>query len=280
MNNNLLKDLILYLTKNNCVSTIKLLELRKLSKNAKLIIETESAEIINILNVEKELEKKFYYNKEVYDKLYYKRLVIKNTIKKTVVKHYEIKIPIISNYLDNLYDDYTLIHFVNEIDIPWEWKILLYTYYNNPNVFINLYPAKFINKLIQIQKDKLNEIYKNDPCFINVVYILPICYTKHYKVYVNTEQYVTVLCYVMIYDKTIVSTNNYITVTLNLEDLDNTKVHYNTIKNYLIKTSECIKSGNTKKRVNDFCYITDVVNECKSITDCLTILLNNVKQNI
>lgn len=291
MNKETIKYFICYIIKRNLISTINLLEFRKICKQWKYIIENESSIINRLLTYKIEINKKLFYNKTNYDQYHYKRIIIKNILIPLFPQYQKIKIPFINSYYMDL-DDMEIqdkVYFIGDENIPIEFSIFLQEYYNSPTVYIRIYPPNIIEKNIIEHKNKLRERIINmkidKPDLYGIIFLVPLCYSKHYRSHYKDKQFINILCYINIIDKDLESDfpetyERYIVLNIELNDLENNELHYDTLFKYLMDISKSIISNDPQNKLKDYYYPQDLAYNAQSFEKCFDVLIQNQKFNL
>lgn len=283
-NDSILKYFIYYVIKKSLISTDTLFNLRKLCKKWKQQIEYESDDVIRTLKYQIIIREKLKYDKDSYDHNTYKRKIIKNTLTSLYTQYKKLKLP----GIDFCYSDLDLdeepekIYFVSSKNMPNEFSIFLEEYYINPTVYVRLYPPEVIQNSINFHKNKLRSYLDTDLNLIKVIFLVPLCYSKHYKAFYHDKQYINILCYINIIDENLkkLFPEKYIVLSLELDDLENNEEHFNSIQKYLNNISKSIFSENIKDKIADYSYPENLASNSKSFERCFDILLQNQKFNL
>jgi hypothetical protein len=228
---------------------------------------------------------------KIYDQYHYKRLIIKNSLIPQYPKYNELRIPFINFcYMDfdNEEDDNTpkeKIYFIDELNIPFEFYIFLEEYLNNPTVYVRLYPPEIIRKNISDQKNNLRGYMSKSIELYKVIFLIPLCYSKHYRIHFKDKQYITILCYINVIDKELEFSfpdlsERYISLIIEMNDLENNELHFDKIQQYLSDISKSILSDNVEDKITDFYYPQDIAQHSQSFEKCFDVLIRNQKFNL
>lgn len=289
--NEVFRYFICYVIKRNLLSPNKLFEFRTLCSKWKQTIEYESSEVERLLKYQQEIVKKLFYDTNTYDQYHYKRKIIKNTLIPWFPKYKELQIPFINScYMDLDFDDEPeKVYIVCEENIPNEFRIFIQEYYNSPTVYVKLYPPEIIKKSIMEHKNKLRDYLINMSDgkleLYGRIFLVPLCYSKHYKIHYKDKQFVNILCFINVVDKELESDfpemhERYIVLTIELEDLENNEFHYELLQKYLMSISKSIVSDNSQDKIPDYYYPQDVAQNAQSFDKCFDLLIQNQKFNL
>lgn len=281
--NDLIKYLTNFIIKYNLVDDIKLYELRKLNKQWKLIIEQENAEVVRMIKYHNNIRKKLHYDRDVYDNNYYKRIIIRNQFSQLYEEYKKITIPCMN--IDYMIMDLDIdsdenieekVYVEEYIYMPYSYDIFIYEYSLNPSPYIEIFPVEYIKKNIFSHIVKLKKYMDID--YSNVIFLIPICYSKHFKAHIKDKQYVSILCFINVIDKTLNFPDyyeRYIVLIIDLDNLENTAINYVTIQNYMENITDTIANNDNENKITDYYYADDIVTKCETFDTCLNTLFEN-----
>src|SRR5271170_2075457 len=281
-NDDTLRYFICYIVKKNILTTIKLLDLRKLCKSWKLSIESESDDVNRILNYKKIITQKLKYDKNIYNADYYKRIIIKNTLNPLFPMYEQIKITTVNICYMDIDEDNDINYFVGEDDLPYEFKIFLQEYNINPTIYVRIYNPQIIIKTIadhkNIIRDKIINSDLSQPNLCRIIFLVPLCYSKHYRVHYKDNQFINVLCFVNIIDnelKNIFPDERYVVISIEVDNLEDNEVHCFTMQKYLLSIYKSIVSDDPQDKIAEYCYPQDLANCLQSFDKCFDNLIQN-----
>ena len=187
------------------------------NNNNKSDTESNNKTIIDLFKKDDRKYDKNYYNSQVYKK------ELNNAIKK-----FNIFGPMITNCIDDLSGGNFDI--IIEGPVNKDVELFLYEFLKNPEYGIYLFEEKNFNKINQLQINK---------CLIyNVIYIIPLCYTKVYIPKLRSFN-ISILCYLHIFD-------------------ENLKLNFNEIYK-IIEYGEITKNDNIEDII--LCKLIKTINE-------------------
>lgn len=169
------------------------------------------------------------YDSGVYDQYTYKRKYISIQFEKDYELYKDLKLPIIVNRNSwglDMEDTLRIKEFVSMLDI----------YRNFPSPFIKIYPPKIIKEFIyKCKLDALDKIVekKNKK---KLCYKIPLCYSKHYNNYNESDRYINVLlCVLNIYlkEETDKTNTQFLVVKLHVQNLRNKMECSYALKKYI-----------------------------------------------
>lgn len=286
----ILRYFICYVIKKNLLTDAKLFDLRKLCKSWKNTIETESDDVQHILKYQLSMRDKLKYDKEIYDQHHYKRQIIKNILEPLLPKYHELKIP----FIDSCYMDLDFIdpaesekcYYVGEHSIPYEFMVFLREYYDSPTVYVKIYTPEIIKKVITDHKNKLREylcLYTEKPELYGIIFLVPLCYSKHYREHYKDKQFLNILCYINLIDKNLADDfpdEKYIVLTVDIDDLEDNDAHYSIMQKYLASITKSITSDKVQDKIADYYYPQDLAQNAQSFDKCFENLIRNQKFNL
>jgi hypothetical protein len=247
-------------------------------------VETFKSNIKKIIN----------FDPEVYDQFTYQRLILKRLYVELLPLYQKLKLNVIDKTYteDDLEDDldttFYLVYCMVEKDFPIEVTLFIEMYSNYPEPKINLLQPEYINRFLLFNRKELNSLnlyLSTKPKYDNILFLIPVCYTKHYKQNYRDINYVTVLCTINIIDDHIESelknkNNRYLILHVSLNNLDNNAFILAEIEHYIHKIYKSIRTNESKDKIKEFYYFQDILNIAKSFKDCLQCLMKDHRSHL
>jgi len=171
-----------------------------------------------------------WYDKKEYDKNSVHRQIISQELSFTWGGYHMELIPRIEYFDDDLADE-NVDQFITGIipkKLPQEFLTFLDVYKEFPNNKIRLYPTEFIKTIADFQFHEIRNILRDTGDVQKLIYINPLCYSKHYKSSLNDKQYINVLCYINHIDNSY-DDERFFVLVLELPDLQNKEHHKKTL---------------------------------------------------
>lgn len=166
-----------------------------------------------------------WYDKKEYDKNSVHRQIIAQELSFTWDGYHTDIIPGIELFQDDLgLDDDQLITAVIPKKLPHEFLTFLDVYREFPNNKIRLYSTEFMISIADSQFHEIRGIMRENGEVRDLIYINPLCYSKHYKNSMDDKQYINVLCYINHIDNSY-DEERFFVLILELNDLQNMESH-------------------------------------------------------
>lgn len=170
-----------------------------------------------------------WYDKKEYDKNSVHRQIIAQELLSTWDGYHTDIIPGIEFLQDDL--DYEkpigaseCITAIIPKKLPHEFLTFLNVYREFPNNKIRLYPIEFMVTIADSQFHEIRNILRDTGDVQDLIFINPLCYSKHYKSSLNDKQYINVLCYIN-YINNSYDEERFFVLVLELNDLQNMESH-------------------------------------------------------
>lgn len=184
-----------------------------------------------------------WYDKKEYDKNSVRRHLIAQEL-----LYYDYNKNIIPG-LELLYDDLCIsklnenvITAITPKKLPPEFLTFLTIYKKFPNNKIRLYSPDFMIEIADLQFHEIRTILLTGE-IKDLIYINPLCYSKHYKNSLDDKQYINVLCYINYIDNSY-DEERFFVLVLELNDLQNMEIHKKHLKNELNHIVQNVRSNN------------------------------------
>jgi len=199
-----------------------------------------------------------FYDENIYDGYFYKRRMMKRKLESTP-PYDTLKIINIEYYYDDLdlddsaeandgQDDKELIISIKTDAFVPEFMMFFEIYKQYPSPFVRLYPLSFMEELFSAQyKDLRNKI--NNDNLNNLVYLVPFCYSKHYRTQKIEKQCINILCYINIIDSVMnarapINSHRFVTLEMEQEDGMISQTHIKSLTAFIMEYTENIQNGN------------------------------------
>ncbi len=236
----------------------------------------ESVDTLYEKIVEASIFMRLYYPKRsdgkpsLYKKDYYDKQIIISKSKALWPKYDESFVVCLSYIEDDLFDEDNVVS-AEATQLPLEFRLFIKYYKEYPDTRIRLYQPKVLQKItlqqIQYTHKKLDTG--------RVVHLTPICYSKHYKGDMDDKQFANVLCYVNALDNSMFNDlgslyERFHVITLELEDMQDKKEHYDALVNAIFNITNKIES--------DVGYLEDL--DLVTFCQCYDRLLKKQKYNL
>lgn len=214
-------------------------------------IRAECPEVEHWHNVYNNIYNVLSYDIDVYDQYSYKRLQMQVEIAQNLPTYENLTLP----YIDEFVDDFAELDVSSSVSSPAfgiqedafisEFYIFLYVYLHAPSPFIKIYSYKYIHNIVTSHvKDLCEILLEDDVGFPQLVYFVPLCYSKHYKTRWEDTQYVNVLCYMNVIDTKSADLfpkdRRFTVFQLALDDLTKKQEHLEKLEKFLIAKTDSI----------------------------------------
>lgn len=257
----------------------ELYELRQVCKEWKTIIETSCPEVAQWRCVQEGIQSVLSYDTKTYDQYSYKRRQIEAELQERVTKYESLMIPYLVEYendFDNNGSTQEILYGVETDIFLTEFYIFLNCYLNSPSPFIKIYKSQYIEEIIRLQQSHLCDILLNNSTLDQLLYFIPLCYSKHYKTQWDNAQYINAMFYVNCIDKKINSQlpadgERFIVVKLNITDLTDKELHSSELTKLIFTMTDDINC-------NDFSKVRPLV--MQSFSNSLQILIDKQVYNL
>jgi hypothetical protein len=251
-------------------------------------------EIKAVVKLQIDIRNIIKHNTDVYDNFTYKRKILKTVFSPTLQLYKNLNVPYItcSYSEDDLDEDEPnsiyLIYYIAEKRLPNELLIFLSEYEKTPDPRVNVFQPEYITRFIRKATQELNKLKlytSSKPQYTNMVFLIPVCYSKHYKHVHKDANYVSVLCYVHIIDteiedKLVNKSNRYIILHIGLKNLDETQFILNEVETYINSIYTSLTTNNNKEKLKEFYYYQDILNISENFVKCLTELVKRYQIHI
>lgn len=275
---------IRFLIRKHILSARRLIYLQQVCKSWRDIVES-GTETGDLIRFQIQLREKLQYDKSCYDQLYYKRLLILNALTPAIDKYRKLEIPqIVTSDNHKLTSDLGGMAFIQTRGMPNEFKILLQEYQNYPVVQVRLYGYKFIDRAISIGTNQIRDIIISGGKFDNMILFVPIMFSRHFRIYLQNKQYITIACYINVIDPALEQefpdeSERFIVFTVELENISSDTAHHHAVLDYIKKITESIQTTDISKKLTDYYYVRDIVQESRSLLKCYSELYNAHQHN-
>lgn len=270
-----LRILAKYIVKNRLLNELDILEFNNVHQCINEIL-MENQYYKYLIEIQKIIKDKLKYDSHVYDENTYKRKILEKYFNNIYSKYFTLKIPIINFCYDDFDEEVEKVYFIDEEDIPIEFKIFLHEYRINPSINLQIYPPDFILDIIKTNRTILVDYFNtiNEDKHGKMVFLIPLIYLKYSKSHYLGFTNVNILCFINISenDEKILfeapeRQNRFIKISLEIEDSN--IVHYKKLQKYVLDAQISVSGVDPNKRMMDYCYPEDILKDCQTFYQIL-----------
>jgi hypothetical protein len=246
-----------------------------------MIIES-NYDVKNILSIQSKLRRYLWRDPDIYDNNSYKISMIRDDINSILYEYQNIQVPTVAWCYDDMADDSnTKIYFISTKLVPVEYLMFIHEYSLSPSIQIKPYTPESVAGFTKEQISFLRGFEFNNFLDTKVILLTPLVYSKHYRVNLKDKQYITVLCYVNLIDQLLESEfpdERYITITVELKDLDDKDEHHKKLIKEILKITQSIMEP--EQKMSYFIYPQNVAEKCESFDKSLEEIFSQQRFNL
>lgn len=231
------------------------------------------SEIDYLINVFTKLEALLNCSEKIYDQTFYKKKIISKKFQKNYHIYQNLKIAHINYCVDDLGENTNkFIDYLDEINLPIEFLILTRIYLCNTSINFKIYPGNFLLGILNNYSTRIRKSFHeaNTKIQNKEIYLIPLCYKKHYGEYFGDKKFIQILCFAYLPNYSGTDLENrfrskserFFMVEFTPQDLKKDRIE---VQEYLEKIHLSIICNNISHKITEYYYPENINDQCKSL---------------